>query len=187
MALFEFEECPLEGAYLIKGRFSGDIRGCFFKDFEEQEYLTNHLPFHCNESFYSVSKKHVIRGLHFQTQNPQAKLVTVMQGSVFDVIVDLRTGSQTFGRWFAAVLSDENRHIFYIPKGFAHGFQALCDNTVMSYKCDGKYCTDSDSGICYNDSDLKIEWPAGSRDCIVSERDRNLMTYKKFLRDYGGL
>ncbi len=187
MARFEFMECPLEGACLIKGGFSSDARGCFYKDFEENEYSAGRLPFHCTESFYSVSGKHVLRGLHFQTRNPQAKLVTVIQGCVFDVVVDLRKGSRTFGRWFSAVLSDENRHVFYIPKGFAHGFLALGENSVVSYKCDGKYCPGSDSGIRHDDLDLQIEWPVRGRDCIVSERDRKLMAFREFIRDYGGL
>lgn len=187
MNAFEFKEIAIAGAYLIKGRNSIDRRGSFWKDFEENEFLYNNLRFHCTEAFSSISRKNVIRGLHFQTKSPQAKLVSVAYGSIFDVVVDLRKESKTFGEWFGQELSDDNHYSLYIPKGCAHGFLTLLDNSITNYKCDGEYSIGTDSGIIYNDKDINIEWPIKNmHECILNERDKKLMTFQEFLRRYQG-
>ena len=168
---FEFTELDLSGAYIIRNFYVGDNRGGFTKSFEKDIYMDAGITFQLNETFASHSMKNVIRGLHFQTHNPQAKLVSVVSGSVWDVMVDLRPDSSTFKQWRAQVLSAENHLSFYIPRGFAHGFASLEDGTVMLYQCDGKYDKETDTGIIFNDPDIGIEWPVDERDAIHSERD----------------
>ena len=129
----------------------------------------------------SVSAKNVIRGIHFQTNNPQAKIVTVLSGRAWDVIVDLRVNSNTFKKWYAIELSNENHRGFYVPKGFGHGFAALEDNTIMLYQCDGKYDAESDSGVIYNDKELCIEWPINDEVAIHSDRDLNLQSLQEYI------
>jgi len=188
MSGFQFQELDLPGAYLISSFFSEDNRGSFVKSFEKDIYAKNGINFHCNEDFISHSTRNVIRGMHFQTTNPQAKLVGVISGKVFDVIVDLRKNSQTFGEWRGFYLSSENRSSLYIPRGFAHGFISLSDNSIVSYKCDGIYDKPSDTGIKFNDSDLGIEWPLqDTTQAIVSIRDRQLISFMEFKDKFGGI
>ncbi|MCM1288690.1 MAG: dTDP-4-dehydrorhamnose 3,5-epimerase [Clostridium sp.] len=185
---YEFENLGLEGAYLIRSKVAYDNRGAFVKDFEETAFAEAGISFHCSESFFSISKKNVVRGMHFQIDNPQAKLVGVISGSVYDVVVDLRKNSDTFGKWHGAELSAENGHSFYVPRGFAHGFIALRDDTIMEYKCDGAYSSDTDTGIRFDDLDINIQWPIDDmKKCIMSDRDRSLMTLKEFSSRFGGL
>ena len=180
MLNFEFEELDLRGAYLIRHFFVGDNRGGFTKSFEKDIFKDAGLEFHLNETFSSVSMKNVIRGLHFQLHNPQAKLVSVVSGKVWDVIVDLRKDSKTFKQWQGFELSSENHYGLYIPRGFAHGFASLEDNTVMLYQCDGKYDKETDTGIRFDDPDIGIEWPIGESVAIHSERDMKLSSFKEF-------
>ena len=134
MSIFEFRELNLKGAYLIDCFYSGDNRGGFTKIFEKDFFSAAGIQFTLNETFTSRSSKNVIRGLHFQSGNPQAKLVSVVAGKVWDVIVDLRQNSPTFGHWTAQELSAENHLSFYVPRGFAHGFASLEDGSVMLYQ-----------------------------------------------------
>ena len=133
--------------------------------------------------FFSMSAKNVIRGLHFQLHEPQAKIVSVPYGKVYDVIVDLQPESPTFKKWYAVELSGENNRAVYIPKGYAHGFASLQDGTIVVYQCDGAYDKASDTGIRYDDPELGIKWPIEPEAVICSERDRALMTMDEYMKD----
>lgn len=180
MSGFVFTETELKGAFLIENFSVGDSRGRFTKCFEKSIYADGGIDFSLNETFSSVSAKNVIRGLHFQTHAPQAKLVCVLCGRVWDVIVDLRKNSDTYGKWTAAELSAENHRAFYVPRGFAHGFASLEDNTVMLYQCDGAYDKATDTGIVFDDPDIGIEWPVDIKNALTSDRDRALMSFREF-------
>ena len=179
---FEFRELELRGAYQINNFYVGDNRGGFTKIFEKNVYSLAGIEIALSETFASYSMKNVIRGLHFQTHSPQAKLVSVIAGSAWDVIVDLRMDSPTFKQWTALELSAENHLSFYIPRGFAHGFVSLEDGTVMLYQCDGKYDNESDAGIRFDDPDIGIRWPVGEDVAIHSERDLGLQSFREYLR-----
>lgn len=183
MAEFEFMKLELKGAFLISSFYVGDNRGGFTKSFEKDMFLNAGIPFTLNETFASKSMKNVIRGLHFQTHNPQAKLVSVVSGRVWDVIVDLRPDSATYKNWTAQELSADNHLGFFIPRGFAHGFVSLEDNTVMLYQCDGKYDMDTDSGIRFDDPIIGIEWPVKEDVAIHSARDLNLPFFDEYLKN----
>lgn len=130
-----------------------------------------------NETFASRSIKNVIRGLHFQLNAPQAKIVSVLNGRVWDVIVDLRKDSPTFKKWTAGELSADNHRAFYIPAGFAHGFASLEDDTIMLYQCEGKYDKETDTGIIYNDPEIGVDWPVSEDKAIHSDRDLKLQSF----------
>lgn len=177
---FQFTELRLDGACLIQNFSVGDCRGGFTKMFERDIFLANGISFTADEVFASVSAKNVIRGLHFQLHHPQAKLVTVLSGRVWDVIVDLRPDSGSFGEWVSAELSDENHHALYVPRGFAHGFAALEDGTVMLYQCEGRYDKETDTGIRFDDPELGICWPVREDMAIYSERDMGFAGLKEY-------
>lgn len=177
----DFNSKPLElGVYLFDAFFSDDNRGSFKKLFEQDAFQKQNLRFECSEIFVTNSNKNVVRGLHFQTFHPQAKLVSVLRGSVWDVVVDLRKGSDTYGKWSRYCLSAENRKVLYIPRGFAHGFLSLQDGSEMFYACEGEYDKPTDTGILFNDGDLRIEWPIQTSAICVGERDKHLMTFREF-------
>ena len=181
MGKFEFENTELAGAYLITPFSSGDNRGGFTKIFEKNIYEEAGIKFCLNETFVSISKKNVIRGMHFQIHKPQAKLVSVVKGSAYDVIVDLRPWSETYMQWRGFYLNETNHKILYVPRGFAHGFLSQEDGTQMMYYCDGEYDADTDTGIIYNDPDINIKWPIENvENCIHSARDLQLMTFKEY-------
>ena len=181
MANFFFEKLALEGAYLITGLNSIDERGGFTKNFEQTIYELSGIKFHVTESFITESTKNVIRGMHFQTNAPQAKLVTVLNGKIYDVLVDLRKDSKTFGQWQGYELSKENHRSLLIPRGFAHGFLAMEDNSIVLYQCDGAYDKETDTGIRYDDSDIDIVWPIEKGESIIlSDRDLGLMSFKEY-------
>lgn len=180
MAGFKFKALELKDAFLIENFFLGDNRGGFTKCFEKDIYANAGIEFNLNETFTSVSAKNVIRGLHFQTHNPQAKLICVVKGMVWDVIVDLRPESYTYKKWISAELSAENHKALYVPKGFAHGFASLEDGTVVLYQCDGAYDKATDTGIIFNDPEIGIVWPVDEVVAIHSSRDLSLMTLSEF-------
>lgn len=181
MAKFGFKELSIEGTFLIENFFAYDNRGGFTKHFEKDIFTENGIQFCVNENFSSISSKNVIRGIHFQRNNPQAKLVSVVSGAVMDVIVDLRSNSQTFKRWICEELSEKNHRSLYVPRGFGHAFMSLEDNTIMIYQCDGKYDPESDTGIRFDDPEIGIDWPE-SGGVIVSERDMKLMSFEDYIR-----
>lgn len=181
MAGFLFQELDLKGSYLIENFSVGDNRGGFTKCFEKDIYHAGGIDFSLDETFISVSAKNVIRGLHFQTNNPQAKLVCVPAGRVYDVIVDLRPDSDTFGQWRGYELSAQNHRALYIPRGFAHGFASLEDQTLMMYQCDGAYDKETDTGIRFDDPDIGIAWPVDLSCSIHSKRDLELISFKEYI------
>lgn len=180
---FEFQKLELKGAYLISNFYVADNRGGFVKAFEKDIYREAGIVFNLNETFASISMKNVIRGLHFQTRNPQAKLVSVVAGRVWDVLVDLRPDSPTYKKWVAQELSADNHLSFYVPRGFAHGFASLEDNTIMLYQCDGKYDPETDTGIRFDDPELGIDWPVSEDIAIHSERDLRLASFQDYLKN----
>ena len=184
MSGFAFEKTIFDGAYLIKSFFAGDNRGIFIKLFEKNIYNVEGISFSLNETFLSISAKNVVRGLHFQAHNPQAKLVSVIKGRAWDVIVDLRPDSITYKNWAGYELSSDNHMAIYVPKGFAHGFVSMEDDTIMLYQCDGAYDKESDTGIIYNDPDIAIKWPIEENLAIHSKRDMNLMSFAEYENNY---
>lgn len=180
MSGFTFHSTNLSGAYIIDDFFAGDNRGSFFKCFEKDIYLQNGIDFRIHESFVSRSQKNVIRGLHFQLKNPQSKLVTVINGKVQDFVVDLRPNSDTYKRWICFELSAENHRSLFVPRGFAHGFASMEDNTLMLYQCGGKYDQRTDTGIRFDDPDIGIDWPIDESVAIHSGRDLRLQSFSEY-------
>ena len=169
----------IEGLIVIEPSIFTDSRGSFFESWNSKKFKEIGINEDFDQDNQSVSLKGVIRGLHFQ--NPpfaQAKLVRVIKGSVLDVAVDLRKKSKTYGMYYSLVLSEKNNKSFFIPKGFAHGFLSLEDNTVFSYKCSGLYNKKSEESLLWNDKDLNIDWQI--TDPIVSEQDSNALLFKDF-------
>ena len=181
MANMIFKELSMNGVYVIESFFASDVRGCFSKIFEKDIFNNAGIDFSLNETFFSINSKNVLRGLHFQLSNPQKKLICVLQGKVWDVVVDLRPNSSTFKKWEGIELSEENHKALYIPSGFAHGFVSLEDNTIMLYQCDGAYNKETDTGILYNSPEIGIEWPVDSSLFIMSEKDRNLLSFEEYI------
>ena len=183
---FRKEPTGLAGVYLIYPFYAPDTRGFFLKSYEKNIYEELKLEAEIQEDFESFSRKDVIRGLHFQTKNPQIKLVRVIRGDALDVLVDLRKSSNTFGKSVSFNLNENKPVSLWIPAGFAHGFRALSEEGVlMSYKCIGRYEKGYDSGIRWNDPDLDIDW--GITDPMLSDRDKELPLFKDFLKNIGGL
>ena len=178
---FKIENTDLEGVKLITPFFMEDQRGYFLKSFEKDVFKSFGVDSDIFEEFDSLSSKDVVRGLHFQTKNPQIKIVRVISGTVMDVVVDLRKDSKTFGQWRSFILSSDNHLSLYIPAGFAHGFRVISENAIMSYKCIGKYDKESDSGIKWNDETLNIDW--GINHPLVSERDSVLPSFQEYLKN----
>ena len=169
--MFIFNKTEIEGVYIIEPKVFGDNRGYFMETYNEQEFKNNGLDYNFVQDNQSKSKKGVLRGLHFQKTHPQAKLVRVLEGEVFDVAVDLRKGSKTYGKWVGVILSEENKKQFMIPRGFAHGFVVLSETAVFAYKCDDFYHPEDEGGIMWNDPDINIEWPYKG-ELLLSEKDK---------------
>jgi dTDP-4-dehydrorhamnose 3,5-epimerase len=170
----EFVKTDISGLTLIKPKVHTDNRGFFFESYSAPTFAAAGIDCVFVQDNHSKSiSKGVIRGLHFQTAPfEQSKLVRVVRGAVFDVAVDLRQGSPTYGQWQGFELSERNFHILFIPKGFAHGFCTLEDNTEIVYKVDNPYSRENDAGIIWNDPDLAVSWPVGNP--ILSEKDKSL-------------
>lgn len=176
-----------EGAYLLDPFYLEDNRGSFAKNFEKGFFQEAGLDSDISEEFETYSSKNVIRGLHFQTRFPQGKIVRCVSGEIYDVIVDLRKNSKTFGHWRGFDLTSENHQSLIVPKGCAHGFLVRSENALVSYICTGKYYREYDTGIKWNDSTLNIDWPIDSKmDVISSEKDSGLQSFKEFISSYGG-
>ena len=169
--MFIFNKTEIEDVYIIEPKVFGDNRGYFMETYNEQEFKNNGLDYNFVQDNQSKSKKGVLRGLHFQKTHPQAKLVRVLEGEVFDVAVDLRKGSKTYGKWVGVILSEENKKQFMIPRGFAHGFVVLSETAVFAYKCDDFYHPEDEGGIMWNDPDINIEWPYKG-ELLLSEKDK---------------
>ena len=163
---------PIKDLVVIEPKVFEDQRGYFFEAYNKNTFHELGLDYDFVQDNQSYSTKGVLRGLHFQKQYPQAKLVRVLEGEVFDVAVDLRKDSPTYGKWYGVTLSAENKKMFMIPRGFAHGFLVLSDTAVFSYKCDDFYHPNDEGGIMYNDPDIGVEWPNIDSEYILSEKDR---------------
>ena len=159
MGNFNFIKTKIEGVYIIEPKVFGDNRGYFMESYNQEHFEEAGLNMTFVQDNESKSSKGVLRGLHFQRKHSQGKLVRVTKGEVFDVAVDLRTGSETYGKWEAVILSEENKKQFYIPKGFAHGFLVLSDEAVFNYKCTDFYHPGDEGGLAWNDPEIGIKWP----------------------------
>jgi len=169
--MFRFLKTPIEGVYVIEPDIYGDERGYFLESFNRNEFMKNNICVEFVQDNESKSSRGVLRGLHFQKHFPQSKLVRVIEGEVFDVAVDLRKNSSTYGKWFGLVLSSIKKNMLYIPKGFAHGFLCLSDTAIFSYKCDEFYHPEDEGGILWEDPDINIHWPI-KNGIILSVKDR---------------
>ena len=152
-------KCPIEGLYIIEPTVHGDERGYFMETYNQQDMEEAGLTMKFVQDNQSCSTKGVLRGLHFQKHFPQGKLVRVVRGNVFDVAVDLRSGSSTYGQWYGVELTDENKKQFYISEGFAHGFLVLSDIAEFCYKCTDFYHPGDEGGLAWNDPEINIQWP----------------------------
>ncbi len=166
------ETCEIEGLKIITPTVFGDARGYFCETYHYEDYKAAGIPDVFVQDNQSASKGGVLRGLHFQIEHPQAKLVRVIRGEVFDVAVDMRKGSPTYGKWHGVLLSEENKKQFFVPKNFAHGFLVLSDYAEFCYKCTEFYHPGDEGGIMYNDPVIGVKWPIPEgMELILSERD----------------
>ena len=165
--------CDIEGLYVIEPTVFKDERGYFVETYNQNDMKEAGLDMVFVQDNQSMSTRGVLRGLHFQKQFPQGKLVRVVRGKVFDVAVDLRSDSKTYGKWFGVELSAENMKQFYIPEGFAHGFLVLSDEAEFCYKCTDCYHPGDEGGLAWNDPEIGVEWPLEEGvDLIISEKDQ---------------
>ena len=171
MGKFNFIKTEIEGVYIIEPTAFGDNRGYFMETYNEADFKAAGLNYTFVQDNQSSSRKGVLRGLHFQKTYPQAKLVRVLKGEVFDVAVDLRKGSKTYGKWVGVVLSEENKRQFMVPRGFAHGFVVMSETAEFAYKCDEFYHPEDEGGIMWNDPEIGVEWPDVG-EIILSEKDK---------------
>lgn len=162
-------KCHLDGILLIEPAIYADDRGFFLESFEQERYLELGITEEFVQDNHSRSRKNVLRGLHFTRNKPQAQIVTVMRGRIFDVVVDIRKDSPTFGKWFGTELSDEGPRQIYMAQGFAHGFCVLSDIADLHYKVSHRYDPNDEGGLIWNDREVKIDWPI--KDPVISERD----------------
>lgn len=167
----EFKKTEIKDLLIIEPVVHGDKRGYFMETYSKRDFEAAGLNYNWVQDNQSKSSKGVLRGLHFQKTHPQAKLVRVISGEVFDVAVDLRKGSETYGKWVGVILSAENKKQLLIPRGFAHGFLVLSDIAEFTYKCDDLYHPEDEGGIIYNDSDISIDWPKVDCEYNLSEKD----------------
>lgn len=165
-------ECSIEGPLIIEPQVFGDARGFFMESWNAVQFADAGLDIPFVQDNHSRSQKGVLRGMHFQNPGPQGKLVRVVSGAVFDVAVDLRRSSPTFGKWAGVELSSANKRMFWVPRGFAHGFLTLEDNTDFLYKCDAPYRPDSEHSLAWDDPDVGIDWPVEGLDIQLSAKDR---------------
>ena len=179
-----FIETKLKGCFVLEPKIFTDERGYFMESFNERTFQNGiGQEVHFVQDNQSKSSKGVLRGLHFQAgEFAQAKLLQVIKGSVLDVIVDLRKDSNTFGQQFSIVLDDKKKQQLYIPKGFAHGFLVLEDDTIFSYKCDNYYNASSEKGIMFNDETLNINWSLPKEQLLLSEKDLELPTFENLFK-----
>ena len=176
-------ETHLKGCFIIEPQVFVDERGCFFESFNQKKFeKKTGLKVNFVQDNQSISQRGVIRGLHLQKgEFAQAKLTRVIKGRVLDVAVDLRKDSPTFGKHFSIELSCENNKQLFIPKGFAHGFSVLEDDTIFAYKCDHYYNKESEGGVVYNDKELDIDWKLNKEEIVLAEKDKELKRFKNLI------
>lgn len=173
MGKIKVTTCPIEGLYVIEPTVFKDERGYFMETYNQNDFKEAGLDMVFVQDNQSMSVKGVLRGLHYQKQYPQGKLVRAVRGTVFDVAVDLREKSATYGKWFGVILSAENKKQFYIPEGFAHGFLVLSDEAEFAYKCTDFYHPGDEGGILWSDPEIGIKWPIeDGQQLIISEKDQ---------------
>lgn len=173
---FEIIKTPIKDLVIIQPKIFGDSRGFFQETYNKKSFAEHGLTMEFVQDNHSKSKRGVLRGLHFQTKHTQGKLVRVVKGAVYDVAVDLRKDSETFGKWYGVLLSEENKTSFYVPEGFAHGFLTLENDTEFLYKCTDLYSPEYDSGLLWNDETINIDWKfeefgIKKEDLTISEKD----------------
>lgn len=174
---FNFIKTDLDGCFIVEPRSFGDTRGFFMESYKKSDFTENGIITEFCQDNHSFSTKNVLRGLHYQkSPAAQAKLVRVIKGAVWDVAVDIRKDSPSFKKWIAIELSEQNKKMFYIPEGFAHGFLALTDEVHLMYKCSNEYAPQYDAGIIWNDPEIGIKWPVGEP--LLSDKDSRLLLLK---------
>ena len=186
MSKFKRVETGIKDLIVIEPTVFGDNRGFFMESYSKKDFFAIGMDIEFVQDNHSKSKKGVLRGLHFQTQHVQGKLVRVTAGAVLDVAVDLRKDTPTFGKHYLVELSADNKKMFYIPPGFAHGFLTLEDNTEFQYKCTDYYTPEFDSGVLWNDSDIGIEWDfekygLSAEAILLSDKDKKQQTLQEFI------
>jgi len=181
---FIFEKLDLEGVIFITPKIFEDNRGFFLETFKASDFYAAGITENFVQDNHSLSTKGVLRGIHFQNHpKPQGKLVRCIRGAIFDVAVDLRTNSPTFGNWVGVELTEDNRQMLYIPPGFGHGFSTLSETAEINYKCTHEYDFNSDGGIIWNDPEIAVDWKIDNP--LISEKDVKLPTLKEYLRSHG--
>ena len=184
MGKLTVETCAIEGLKVVTPEVRGDARGYFMETYQYNDFKEAGIDVVFVQDNQSASKKGVLRGLHFQINYPQDKLVRVVRGEVFDVAVDLREGSETFGQWHGVILSEENKKQFFIPKGFAHGFVVLSDYAEFCYKCTDFYHPNDEGGLLWNDPEIGIEWPIPEdMELTLSEKDKNWKCIADYIKN----
>ena len=185
MGKISVETCNIEGLKVITPTVFEDSRGYFMETYNRNDFVEAGIDVTFVQDNQSASSKNVLRGLHFQINYPQDKLVRVINGKVFDVAVDLRPGSETFGKWFGVELSAENKKQFFIPKGFAHGFFVMSDYAEFTYKCSDFYHPNDEGGIKFDDPDIGIEWPFEDKNALIlSEKDTKWGGFKEYIEKH---
>lgn len=186
MGKINVETCSIEGLKIITPSVFGDDRGYFMETYNYNDFAAAGIDVKFVQDNQSASKKGVLRGLHFQINYPQDKLVRVIKGEVYDVAVDLRKGSPTFGKYHGVLLSEENKKQFFVPKGFAHGFVVLSDYAEFCYKVTDFYHPGDEGGLMYNDPDINVAWPIpADMELILSEKDKVQHSFKEYVEKYG--
>ncbi|MEI7977912.1 MAG: dTDP-4-dehydrorhamnose 3,5-epimerase [Bacteroidota bacterium] len=179
----QIQTTPIEGLLIIQPQIFEDPRGYFYESYNKQKFSEAGIDFEFIQDNQSLSQKGIIRGLHFQAPPfEQGKLVRVIQGAVNDVVVDIRKNSKTFGQHFSINLTAENRTMFFIPPGFAHGFETLEDDTIFLYKCTNVYNKESEGGLLWNDPFLNISWQ--NNDPLISDKDKILPTFENLISPF---
>ena len=185
MGKITVETCEIEGLKIITPTVFGDNRGYFMESYNYNDFKEAGIDQVFVQDNQSASKKGVLRGLHFQIDYPQDKLVRVIKGEVYDVAVDLRKGSKTYGQWHGVLLSEDNKKQFFVPKNFAHGFLVLSDYAEFCYKCTDFYHPNDEGGLAYNDPDIGVEWPIPEgMELIMSEKDQKWGGIKEYTEKY---
>ena len=178
MGKFTFTETEIPGVVVIEPQVFGDDRGYFMETYQKDQFAAAGIDKEFVQDNQSRSTRGVLRGLHFQKNHTQGKLVRVTKGEVYDVAVDCRPHSATFGKWVGVTLSEDNKKMFYIPEGFAHGFLVLSDEAVFTYKVDNVYAPQSEASIRFDDETIGIEWPVATEQLLLSDKDGHAVSFK---------